>query len=350
MDYIKFLYLFFLGLLIGCTKDQPPLNEDISTIHGILILNEGLFQQNNSSVTWINLVDETISNSIFESLNGRPLGDTGNDIKRYGSKIYIVMNGSSTIEVLNAHNFQSIKQIPLILNQQGQSPRSIAFSGQNAYVASYDGYINVIDTVSLIVTNRLAVGNNPEEVITHNNFLYVSNSGGLNYPIFDSTVYQIDLNNLAITDTFNIGANPGEISIDTEGNLYVIKRGDYGSDPSELIYVNTNSGEVTNLQIPVSTIFKKGQNLFIGNFDFNSSQSQIGLYDLESKQLISNTIIDATEIATLYGIYVDDNDNLICLDAQGFTNSGFLKIFDMNGVLKKSFEVGLNPNHLLYYE
>lgn len=349
MRYIKFIFIF--ALLVSCKKETLPITETPETFkNGYLVLNEGLFQQNNSTLSWIDLTDNSIVENLFLTKNNRPLGDTGNDLKKYGGKIYVVLNGSSTVEVLNALTLESIQQINLIYNQQAQQPRSIAFSGGKAYISSYDGFINVLDTVSLTITDRIAVGNNPEGVTTYGDYLYVANSGGLNFPNVDSTVYKINLNNLEIEQSFHVGANPRQLEHDNQGNIYVVKQGNYGTDPEELIFINTSTNTVTNLGIPATTLFKNDNLLYISYYDFNTQYSSVGVYDLTTQTIINNSLIPAGSIQTLYGIHAFENGDFVCFDAQGFTNSGYLKKFDASGNHLTTFPVGLNPNKLIHYE
>ncbi len=349
MHYIK--WIVTVALLVSCKKETlPEVDTPHSLKNGLLVLNEGLFQQNNSTLTWIDLTDNSKTNSLFLNINNRPLGDTGNDLKRYGGKVYVVMNGSSTVEVMNAYTLESIKQVSLTYNQQGQQPRSIAFSGSNAYISSYDGFVNILDTASISITERIAVGNNPEGLTAYDNYLYVANSGGLNFPNVDSTVYQINLNTYEVENSFHVGANPGQVESDNQGNIYAVKRGNYGNDPSEVVYINTGSNTVTNLGIDATSLHKKGDLLYISYYDYNTQQSNVSLYDLSSQTLVNESLIAAGSVQTLYGIHAFDNGDFICFDAQGFTNSGYVKLFNSSGNILQNFSVGLNPNKLIYYE
>ena len=349
MHYIKWFAI--IALFVACKKEALPEDETPRSLkNGLLVLNEGLFQQNNSALTWIDLEDNSTTSSLFLNINNRPLGDTGNDLKRYGGKVYVVMNGSSKVEVMNAYTLESIKQVSLTYSQQGQQPRSIAFSGSKAYISSYDGFVNILDTTSLVITDRIAVGNNPEGLTTHGNYLYVANSGGLNFPNVDSTVYQINLNTKEVENSFHVGANPGQVESDSQGNIYVVKRGNYGNDPSELVYINTGSNTVTQLDVPATSLHKKGELLYISYLDYNTQQSSLALYDLSNQTLVNNSLIAAGSIQTLYGIYAFENGDFMCFDAQGFTNSGYLKRFNSSGNLLNSISAGLNPNKLIHYE
>jgi YVTN family beta-propeller protein len=340
-----------LLVLSACKKEKEQDNVQPTTLEiGILVLNEGLFQQNNSSVSWINLTDESVISDIFLQKNDRYLGDTGNDMKIYGGKIYIVVNASSTVEILDKHTLKSIKQLPLHYNNQAQQPRHIAFHSNKAYVSSFDGYINVIDTASLAVIDRIQVGANPEGVAVLNNHLYVSNSGGLNFPNVDSTVYEIDLSTHSVTHSYHVGANPGSIVAGNDNQLYVVKRGDYASDPAELVFIHTGNQTVTNTGIPATLLAAKGDHIYIGHYNYSSQQSQVSIWSQTTHSIIQQNAISGYSIQTLYGIHPLSDGRLICLDAKGFTNLGSVLLFNSSGNFQQEFQVGLNPNKLLYYE
>ena len=350
MNSIK--YILILLLFIGCKKDKIEPYEDLPSTYsnGILVLNEGLFQQNNSTLSWIDLNSNEIRKDLFLAINNRLLGDTGNDLKRYGGKVYIVVNASSTVEVLDAKTLKSIKQIQLNYQSQGQQPRRIAFWKNKAYVSSYDGYVNIIDTSSLSVFSRIEVGQNPEDLAVMNDHLFVSNSGGLSFPNVDSTVFQIDLNTNQVIDTFVVGKNPGDLISDGNQNIYVVKRGDFTANPSELIKINVSTGSVENTSIPASTLSKDGSSMYISYYNYNTENSSVSLFDLNTETLVNSNLIGNNDITTLYGSFGFKNEQIICLDAMSFTNTGDLKIFNQTGNLTSSFQVGLNPNKILIYE
>jgi hypothetical protein len=345
-------WLISLFLLFACKKEKDNEHEnDFKTFqNGLLVLNEGLFQQNNSTLSWVNFSTDAVKSSVFLAQNERFLGDTGNDIKRYGGKIYIVVNASSTIEILDAKTLKSVQQIDMKYNNVAQQPRYIDFYQNKAYVSSFDGYVNEIDTAQLKVTHRIKVGDNPDGLSIAGNYLFVANSGGLNFPNVDSTVFQVDLSNLQIVDTFVVGKNPGRVVAHESGDVYVVKRGDYANDLSELIKINTQNGEVENTDIPASGIYRFDDELFITYLDQSSQNSAIATYDFSTHSILQNNIIDGSQIQTLYGVAKLPDETIVCMDAMGYTNAGYLRFFNPNGNLKKSIQVGLNPNNIIYYE
>lgn len=120
--------------------------------------------------------------NIFEASNPdvvRGLGDVGNDIKVYGSKLYVVVNISNKVEVLDLKTARRIGKIDI------QNCRYITFDAGKAYVSSYEaavgntnkaeGSIVRIDTSTLSIEARTKVGRQPEEMAIPKELLIASN-------------------------------------------------------------------------------------------------------------------------------------------------------------------------------
>jgi YVTN family beta-propeller protein len=349
--------LFFIGFLVlstlSCKKKKVPEPDAPQTLqHGMLVLNEGLFQQNNSTLGWINFSNNSYTSNFFEQKTNRSLGDTGNDLKRYGGKIYVIVNVSSTVEILDAFTGNSISQISMIANGTPKQPRSIAFSGSKAYITCYDGFVDVLDTNSLTITSRIQVGSNPEGLAISNGKLFVANSGGLNSPNVDSTVSVIDLGSNQEITRITVGKNPGAVQSDLNGDIYVISRGDYAGVPSRMHRINANTNTlVQSFPFDASSISRFNTNFLISYHDFSSGDNKIALFDPNTEAIIYPEYIPTSGIQTLYGVYYSDITNRIyCLDAKNYTVTGQVHVFSPNGIFETSYNVGLNPSNLLIYE
>ena len=111
-----FVFLLLVGL-VSCNDMQDvekvitlPENQKTGKM---LVLSEGLFNMNNSRLSYYNFETKELKTNYFKEKNKRGLGDTANDMIRYGSKIYIVVNVSSQVEVIDANTGYSVKQIPV---------------------------------------------------------------------------------------------------------------------------------------------------------------------------------------------------------------------------------------------
>ena len=176
-------------------------------IDGFYLLNEGNMGSNKSTLDYFDETTGTYIKNIYAERNPsavKELGDVGNDLEIYGSKLYAVINCSHKVEVMRASDATRITKIDI------PNCRYALGHGRYVYVSSYvspiqddpkapRGAIFKIDTISLNIVDRIDVGYQPEEMAISNGKLYVANSGGYRAPNYDTTVSVIDLNYFAVT-------------------------------------------------------------------------------------------------------------------------------------------------------
>lgn len=335
----------------SCKKNDPTISDNVHLKNGMMVICEGLYQQNNSSLSFVNFNTGESFNNFFLETSDRVLGDTGNDMKRYGGKIYAIMNGSSTVEVLSGVTGVSIKQIDMTSNGVAKQPRSVAFYQDKILVSCYDGFVDVIDTSSLEVEQRILVGNNPEGLAVSNDMLFVANSGGLNFPNVDSTVSVVNLSTFTEELKITVGKNPVGIEVDDDGDVYVITRGDFGSIPSRLNKINPISYAVTHFTFDASSIARMNGDFLIGYSDFNTGDNQVGVFNTVSDVMTNPTLLDVSAVQTLYGItYHPGLDRIFISDAMDFVTTGYVFEFDGSGAQLDNYHVGLNPSKIVFYD
>ncbi|OFX74306.1 MAG: hypothetical protein A2X12_06440 [Bacteroidetes bacterium GWE2_29_8] len=334
-------------------NNEPAIEDTEKQQRKLFVLNEGLFNMNNSSITLYNIDNKMVQADVFEMQNGRKLGDTGNDMQIYGGKMYVVINVSSQIEVINPKTSKSIKQIPVFNSNKPRQPRRITFHKNRAFVCCFDGTVAVIDTNSLEITQYINVGRNPDGITVANNKLYVCNSGGLSSPNYDNTVSVIDLNTLKEIKKINVAINPYTIKADNYGDVYVISRGNYADVKMRLQIINSNTDELkyTFTEFEALNFTINGDTAYIYYYDFVSGgDSKIMTLNVKNEEILSyNFITDNTEIQTVYGIAIDKITNDVYIsDAKGFTSKGIVYCFDQYGKNTSSFKAGLNPSNMVF--
>lgn len=348
MQFIKYILLISsLAFFFSCKKEQEETIESPAILkNGMLVLNEGLFQLNNSSLTWVDFGAGTSNDQFFTQKSGRLLGDTGNEMLRYGNKIYVVVNVSSTIEVLDAITGNSIKQISMQANGNSKQPRSIRFFGSKAFISCFDGFVDVMDTATFQIESRIPVGLNPDQMTISGQYLFVSNSGGLNAPVMDSTISVIDLIAKSELTKIVVGKNPGSIVTDYEGDVYVVTRGNYSTIPSRLNKIDQDEFIVLDsYDFDASKITLMNNRLLILN------SNKLMLFNADTDELINNNFINNPTISTLSNMYFRSSSQQIYLfDSKGYTNTGNILKYNVNGDFLSQYHVGLNPNSILIYD
>jgi len=320
----------------------------------LYILSEGLFNSNNSTLACYNLNTRKLISDFFLAANKRGLGDTANDLRLYGLKLYVVVNQSSEIEVIDAITGKSLKQIPLFKeNGEGRQPRYIEFCKGKAYVCSFDGTVAKIDTTSLKIESIVQCGKNPDGICVANSKLYVSNSGGLNFPNYDNTVSVIDIATFTEIKKITVGVNPSKIHADNEGDVYLISNGNYGIIPNKFQKISSSLDEITESfdDIQALNFTINNDTAYIYNYVSSTQKCAVKVFDCKTDKIISdNFITDGTELITPYGIDVNPaNGDVYLTDAKSYTVLGDVLCFDRNGKLKfKLQEIGLNPNKVVF--
>lgn len=261
--YLLGLAVLLMGtaVMTSCSDDNDGPEtylQEYST--GAYVVNSGnMYNKIESSLTAIDYASSTATQKVFKAANGRSLGNTANDGIVYGNKIYLAVDQSNTIEVIDKKTKQSIKQIKttdLLGKAEGAEPRHIIADGGKVYFTTYGGYVAAVDTTDFALQKKWKVGNYPEGLVFGNGNLYVANS---NYGYGGGNISCINLSNDNV-ETKNIEGVNNPTSIYYASNvLYVLDNPVYGPAPD---YATT--GE--NALRAVSFAEGKSQKVADGNY------------------------------------------------------------------------------------
>jgi hypothetical protein len=334
-------------VLIGCKKDPPP--EPLEEFeNGILVLNEGLYQQNNASISFYSLATQEVVQQAFLSKNDRGLGDTANDWEYFGFNgieyIIIAVDISSQIEIIELNTLKSVAQIPVFDGTIAREPRSVKVSGDKAFSCNYDGTVSVIDLNSNSIVNTIQVGDNPDDISIVGDKLYVANSGGLNFPIYDSTVTVIDIPSQTVETEIPSRINCTSMIQDAYGDVYIQSQGDYSSITPAMLRLNTQTNTIDDT-VDVAIGSWDLYNDYIYYYDANLNG--IYRYNTISELQEGIQIIDCSDYQTVYGVYVTIN-HIYTVDANGYVNSSTVRCYNHSGGFQYEFTAGLNATDLIF--
>lgn len=347
----------------------PETPSPDSGIRGFYLLNEGNMGSNKCTIDYFDYLTGLYARNFYAERNPnviKELGDVGNDIAIYGSKLYAVINCSHKVEVMDAHTGIRIGQIDI------PNCRYIRFHRGKAYVSSYVGPVLIdpdapkgavyqVDTLSLQITAKVTVGYQPEEMEIVDDYMYVANSGGYRAPYYDNTVSVIQLVDFKQVQQIPVGINLHRIRRDNQGKLWVNSRGDYQTRPSRLYVMQKKPGYnqmvVTDtIPVPCSNMAIHGDYLYYYATEWNnytaSNTISYGIIDTRTKEVIStNFITDGTErdITIPYGLAIHpETGDIFVTDAKNYVSSGTLYCFSPDGHRKWSVRTGDIPAHICF--
>lgn len=342
-----------LFILASCSKDDSPPQPIVSPAKGAYVLSEGGFNASNAKLGFYSFATTSFTGDFFVQQNPTITGGLGSlatDMVIYGSKLYVVVDQSNKVTVLQAANAQFVKEIPFEVSGTPVEPRYVATANGKVFVTSWDGSVNVIDTTTLAITKKIPVGLNPEEMAVIGNNLYVANSGGLT-ATFDSTVSVISLSSLTETSKIHVGKNPTSITADESGNLYIACQGNYFDIAPSLVKLNTGNSTIVKAADTTVGRIKYYKNALYVTGGYSGVQYPRKLNTTDFASMAGNFITDGTVVINPYSINIDEeNDDVYVTDAKNNVVSGEVFCFTKNGVKKFSFSVtpGVSPNKVVF--
>ena len=329
-----------------------------SEIIGMYLLNEGNMGSNKSTLDYLDLSasDSTVHylRNIYSERNPSTvmsLGDVGNDCQVYGSRLWLVINCSNTVEVARAADAVRIGQVNI------PNCRYVTFKDGYAYVSSYVGGVREgagsplgsvykVDTLTLQKVDSCTVGFQPEEMAIVGDRLYVANSGGyqgMTGQGYESTVSVVDLSTMREVSKIEVAPNLHHLKLDSR--LYWLE-----SDAGGEMRV----GGV--IDQPVSDLCIVGDSLYF----YGSQWSELtmtntvtyGIVNVRTCQIASSSLSDAPEVKKIrmpYGIIVNPIDrDFYLMDAKNYVSSGELLHFLPDGTFDWKVRTGDIPAHAAF--
>lgn len=351
--FIKKKHLYFyisVSFLYSCITEPIPI-PPIGTSK-IVILNEGNFGKSNSSISLFDVKTKKIIPDIFQVKNKRPLGDVSQSIyfDSENSKIYVVVNNSNKIEVLDT-TFNSIKTIQENLSNPRYMMRKgnyLYITNWGKYTANYDldsSYLLVVDVMNYTFVAKIQTGKGAEFIMSssNSNVIYISNS-------WTNTLSIININTFFVIKTLEVGDRPAQM-IENGSAIWLLCSGGFDSqyNPKN----NASFYKISNTE--ATKIIDIGENT--NKKIFMDVENQKILFTakntLKSLNMMDNSI--ATKLApqniTVSNFAYNPLEKIIYfVDQKGFkANSVIYRYGYDDSLLIDSFEAGIGTNSFIFF-
>lgn len=221
---------------VGCQNDQIGPQSTLNNPDGIfayndglIIVNEGTFNFSNASITYYQPENGQFANEIYSRANNEPLGDILQSVYLDDNDLYLVVNNSSRIVVVNPATMETRHRI----NNIG-SPRYVRRFEDRLFVSQlFDDHIWVLNAQDGSVLDKWEASSWTERMELVDSILWVEdqvNGALLGFNLNHDTLrYNLDL--------------PGGVSdlIMAAGHLYAFAHASVGSD---LVEVDPHTGTI----------------------------------------------------------------------------------------------------------
>lgn len=333
---------------------------------GFYLVNQGNMGSNKARLDFLNFHNGFYIRDVFTEYNPevvKGLGDTGNDVQVYKGKVFVVVNGSHKVEIMDAYSMKRLAQVDV------PNCRFIAFDGNHAYVTSYvakdeealktqKGALYCIDLDTYKVTGQVTVGYQPEQLVIRDGKAYVANSGGY-VAGNDNTVSVVDLKSMKVEYNIEVAVNLELMLVDADGVIWVSSRGNYKDVSSTLNYLVKKGDKYElggSVNVPVSSMAMAGDKIYVIGLTYIpptwKPTTTYNIVNVKTRELESGSFItDGTEsdITTAYTVTVNPgNGDIYVTDAKNYVSSGTLHCYTGSGKHKWSVRTGDIPARIAF--
>ena len=333
---------------------------------GIYLVNQGNQGSNKARLDFLNFHNGFYIRDVFTEYNPevvKGLGDTGNDVQVYKGKVFVAVNGSHKVEIMDAYSMKRLAQVDV------PNCRFIAFDGNHAYVTSYvakdkeslktqKGALYCIDLDTYKVTGQVTVGYQPEQLVIMDGKAYVANSGGY-VAGYDDTVSVVDLKSMKVEYDIKVAINLGLMLVDAEGTIWVSSQGNFSDVSSTLNYLVKKGDKYElggSVNVPVSSMALAGDKIYVIGSTYTppawALTTTYNIVNAKTRKLESGSFItDGTEsdIATAFTVTVNPgNGDIYVTDAKDYVSSGTLHCYTGSGKHKWSVHTGDIPARIAF--
>ncbi|MFZ4543446.1 MAG: YncE family protein [Saprospiraceae bacterium] len=333
------LFLLFTIALFSCTDDGSGNVPDNNYDKGILIVNEGPFQNGTGTVSHYDRITGKLTEDIFSlANNGAKIGNVLQSASNWQGKTYLMVNNANRVYIVDPKTFKyqdSIKGITQPRYFQG-------ISAQKAYISSWSQGVNVVDLANKQITKTIKTGIGADKMLLDINNLYVLNSGGFEK---DSTITLIEVLTDKVIKT--IKAAPGPNSIEKAGGSIWVLCGSYWDIPGNGALIEYKlEQKVNEYKVPKyasnlvlssdgkdlyflagSTIYKKSTLIASQQPEIFLNRKFISPYALDKDPITGSLLMaDAGDFAVKSKVYFINPDTKIVKDSivSGVATNSFI--------------------------
>lgn len=327
---------------------------------GAYVLNTGNWGGNDASIQYLDFQTGKLSEDLYVAANGEGLGDLGQDLCVYGSKIYVTVSGSSKVVIMD-RKCKVLKSIP-VATEDGTpvEPRYMAACEGKVYFTAYDGTVSRIDTTSMAIDGKLNLidagaqtgYDHPEAITSANGKLYVNISGYSK----GKWLAVVDAASFTKLKDIEVMLNPYTQCITAEdGYVYFVSNGNYAGSPSltpdQYIYGTMQRLDPETDQVEqvcrATYIANAGEKMYILYSEYYMPDvARAYVRDLKTGD--EQEFMDMADLQSANGLAVDPASGDVYVFDVPYGAASDVHVYGADGTYKRTFEAGMSTSKMVF--
>lgn len=357
METMRTVLVVFITAVFGmisCSREPVEVvYTSLGERKGVFISCEGNFMYGNASLSFYDKEQNEVFNQVFFARNRAPLGDVAQSLNSDGKNLFIVVNNSGKIMVVDIKTLEFKGVIPGLV-----SPRYIYFhQPEKAYVSDlYSRSITIFNPLTLEKKGSIRVSDGKSGSTKHPTEMFAVSGGRIFVTCwsFDNQILVIDPAVDQVVDSITVPMQPRRIVADKYGKLWVLTDGSYpdapgGDELPSLVRIDPQT--LTIEQIMRWNTSRE----FPGDLKLNPAKDTLfilagDLYKMSatSRKLPESPFVESSA-NLFFSMGVDpDNGEFYLADAIDYQQNALIYRFSPAGVLLDSFRVGINPGDFYF--
>lgn len=352
---ISFISLFFTAC--STSEDIPDIPDPTVKVRAYVSC-EGNFTKGTASLNVI-MEDGTVQTDVFRKANGRPLGDVAQSFSIIDGKMFITLNNSEKIEVVNEEDYKSVATI--LYPERTISPQYIMPIDDHRAVVSdlWNAFLWVIDTKEYKVLQEIPVSTSAtKQMVVADGKLFVT--------LAAKKIAVISLSSLEVIKELDIPVvGDSKLLKDKNGLIWALACG-FDDDPESIIprtITSLNGIDPVTMEAVKTIKFSSGYTVsrFGARMDINQAKDKLylnvihdgkeGIYafPIDGEQLPEEPLfVYSDKVELLYNMAVSPEETIFICDALDYRQRGWVYEFDLNGNRLNEYRIGIVPQYIVF--